>query len=203
MLNADEFENGKRSVCILKPCAAYREYLDMINYYCIRAVAEEKIEKSSLIKKILAAGNRSDWENIGGQLIKSSRIKSLLNDIEEERISSWDEIHDFYISEAKRYRKDLLDHVFSSLKDFMQISSSECNDDSLEYILNRSIEINTIIAERTYESRSKDYQNPYRNMSYTNDLERDAVIGRLDDNSFIKKTREDARVLEDLIRNLL
>jgi len=203
VLNADEFENGRRSVLIIKPCAAYREYLDMINYYCMRIVAEEKIERASLIKKIQAAGNRSEWENIGGQLIKSSRIKSLLNDIEEERISSWDEIHDFYLSEAKRYRKDLLDHVFSSLKDFMQLNNTECNDDSLIALLNRSVEINTIITERTYESRSKDYQNPYRNMSYANDQERDAVIGKLDENSFINKTREDARVIENQIKNLL
>jgi hypothetical protein len=57
-----------------------------------------------------------------------------------------------------------------------------------------------MISERTYESRLKDYRNTFRNLSYANDNERDAVIGRLDDNSFIKKTREDARILNEKIK---
>jgi len=202
-LNADEFENGKRSVIILKPCQAYREYVDMIIYYCSRSFAETGIERTSLIKKIKAAGNRSEWENIGGQLIKSSRIKNLLNDIEEMRTSSWDEVHDFYLSEAKKYQKDLFDHAISSLKDLLQTTSDEIKEESLYKVFIRGIEINQLITRRTYESRSKDYTNPFRNMSYTNEQERDAVLGKLDDNSFIEKTRHDALILEEKIKNLL
>ena len=166
-------------------------------YEVITAVSGR--EKTTLLKKIEAAGNRSEWENVGGQLIKASRIKNLLNDIEEERICSWDEIHEFYLGEAGKYPRDLVDHALSSLKEFIHIDTDSINEETLTKVFIRGIEVNALIAERTYESRSKDYQNPFRNMSYSSDKERDAVIGKLDENSFIDKTREDARVRNNFV----
>ena len=36
------------------------------------------------------------WENIGGQVIPSEKIKKLLQGINEGVILSWNDVHDFY-----------------------------------------------------------------------------------------------------------
>ncbi len=37
-----------------------------------------------------------------------------------------------------------------------------------------------------YESRAKDYTNPFRKMVYENDAEMNKVLGKLEDNSFVQ-----------------
>jgi len=43
-----------------------------------------------------------------------------------------------------------------------------------------------------YATREKDYSNPFRKMVYESTEEMDAVVGRLEDNSFIKQEKEAA-----------
>ena len=200
-LQADHIEHGKRTVNILKPCEAYRGYRDMLMFYSVKNLVSSNLDTPGLVKKIQVSGDRSSWENVGGQLIRKSRVKKFLNDIEHDVVNSWDEIHDFYLSEAQRYPKELFDHAMSSLKELLQLESMTENQESLQEVFLRTVEINRTMTDRCYESRSKDYSNPFRNITFTSEKERDAVIGKLEDNSFIQKTREDSRALEELIKN--
>ncbi len=40
-----------------------------------------------------------------------------------------------------------------------------------------------------YSSRAKDYKNPFRKMVYETNAEMNKVLGRLEDNSFIKQEK--------------
>jgi len=42
------------------------------------------------------------------------------------------------------------------------------------------------MAKGIYDSKAKDYSNPYRKMVYETTAEMNAVVGKLEDNSFIK-----------------
>ncbi len=42
-----------------------------------------------------------------------------------------------------------------------------------------------------YDSRAKDYSNPFRKMAYDNEEEMNAVVGKLEDNSFINDQKQD------------
>jgi hypothetical protein len=44
-----------------------------------------------------------------------------------------------------------------------------------------------------FESRAKDYSNDFRKMPYRNQQEMDAVVGKLEDNSFILQQREELK----------
>jgi hypothetical protein len=44
-----------------------------------------------------------------------------------------------------------------------------------------------------YESRAKDYRNPFRKMVYETEQEMEKVIGKLNDNSFIQQQQEEAK----------
>ncbi|MDA3957436.1 DUF4954 family protein [Oceanispirochaeta sp.] len=202
-LNADNIESGKRSVIILKPCEAYRVYRDMLLLFAVKTLVTSKIDARVILKTIHGCKKRSDWENVGGQLIRKTQVKKLLEGIEKDRVNSWEGIHDFYLREALEYPKDLVDHAFSTLKELFQLEKMEENENSLQGIFHRSLEINRNLDEKCYASRSKDYSNPFRNITYSSDIERDAVVGRLDDDSFIVKNREDTQALEDLIKEYL
>ena len=49
----------------------------------------------------------------------------------------------------------------------------------------QSVESKKWLVDNIHKSREKDYSNPYRNMVYANDAERDAVLGKMEDNAFI------------------
>ena len=46
------------------------------------------------------------------------------------------------------------------------------------------------MTEKIYDSREKDYSNPFREMVYNNKKEMESVVGKLEDNSFIKEQKE-------------
>lgn len=50
-----------------------------------------------------------------------------------------------------------------------------------------------------YDSRSKDYTNPFRQMVYENLQEMNVVTGKLEDNSFIKKEIADLKMYKTAI----
>ena len=52
-----------------------------------------------------------------------------------------------------------------------------------------------ILAE-VYASRKKDYDNPFRKMTYRNNAEMEAVAGTIDSNSFIRQVQEDTENFE-------
>lgn len=53
----------------------------------------------------------------------------------------------------------------------------------------------TYVCEQVYKSRKKDYENVIRNSTFRNLEERDAVNGKLDDNSFVKQIRKETEVM--------
>jgi hypothetical protein len=52
-------------------------------------------------------------------------------------------------------------------------------------LLQRATRTRESIAKGIYESRAKDYDNPFRKMVYESEKEMEKVLGKLKDNSFI------------------
>ena len=104
---------------------------------------------------------------------------------------SWDGIHEFYELEGKEYTRKKMIHGLSSLQDITGIKLSSLTGYQLKELLLQSVESKKWLVENIRKSREKDYSNPYRNMVYENDAERDAVLGKLDDNAFINEQEEE------------
>jgi uncharacterized protein YlbG (UPF0298 family) len=51
-----------------------------------------------------------------------------------------------------------------------------------------------------YRSRKKDFEDPFRKMVYRNEEEMDAVLGKPEDNSFVKQSRSEMEKLKELAR---
>ena len=57
--------------------------------------------------------------------------------------------------------------------------------------LDRGEKVLKYVCDQVYESRKKDYENVIRNSTFRSEAERDAVNGKLDDNSFVKQIKKE------------
>ena len=60
-----------------------------------------------------------------------------------------------------------------------------------------------MLSENIYWSREKDHTNHFRKINYDNDEQMEAVIGKLEDNAFIKQTAEDLKIFKQKVQDLI
>jgi hypothetical protein len=63
--------------------------------------------------------------------------------------------------------------------------------DEWSRFLDRAMEIQELRRDRVYESRQKDYDNPFRRATYRNEAEMFAAIGNIEGNRFVQQIREE------------
>lgn len=185
------WENNHRPTLITKIPEATRIFKEMISLYAgtqlIEHIRNKKITTFNDLKKSLSAKkSRSKWSNIGGQLIRSSEVLELRNAVKKGKIKSWDELHDFYLLQGKNYESDKLDHAYASLLEILNITSKQFTPEVLKVLFKQVIETKSWMGKGIYESRAKDYTNPFRKMVFDNNEEMNKVTGKLEENSFIQ-----------------
>ena len=198
-LYANNIEYGNRSVKILKPSQAYILYRDFVHYYAVRTLIQALITSNVAIKELLSdfEGNPPEkWVNMGGQLIPERNLEELIKLIEEGSINSWEEIHNFYLEQGETYIRNKGCHALFTLKKILNLEKDENILHQWETLCLKAIEIQKYIAIKTRETRKKDYTNEFRNMVYRNTQERDVVLGKLEENSFIKYINQETEQFE-------
>jgi hypothetical protein len=80
-------------------------------------------------------------------------------------------------------------------KDETDVLTKEMWDETLD----NALRIQRFICDQVYESRKKDYENPYRNATFRNEAEKLAVIGSIEDVSFVKQIREETEKFVKLV----
>jgi hypothetical protein len=65
--------------------------------------------------------------------------------------------------------------------------------------LHKAVKVQDFIRDQVYISRKKDYDNPFRQATFRNMEEMIAVIGTIDDNSFIKQVRAETEAFKKLV----
>jgi hypothetical protein len=147
--------------------------------------------------------SRSEWKNIGGQLIPSTDVEKLKNKIKEGKINSWDEVHGFYRNAGNDYEKNKLVHAYSSLLENENITSKQFTAECFISLLKKSIDTKTWMSKGIYESRAKDYNNPFRKMVYESQDEMNAVIGKIEDNHFIQDQFKELEEFKKSVKGLV
>ena len=186
-------EKGKRKVRILKPRKAYNAYGEMILYYAVKNIIRYLDEnKENSIEKLnnMFEGKRlREWINLGGQMMPNEYVEQLRNDINEGVLNTWDEIHQRYNELWENYQQEKLRHSYLSLLYLLQ--TDNLSQEAWNETLDKAVEIQQFICNQVYESRKKDYENPYRNATFRNEEEKIAVIGTIDETSFVKQVKEE------------
>lgn len=203
----DGAENGHRPAEIRKAAAAYHWYRRMLNYYAAREILDFFTRKplstlNRMAAKLPAAGKPGKWENIGGQLIESDTVQSWLQQVRKGQLTDWDQMHSLYASQSVSYADQKLAHALAIYKSVHGIDLSS-NAAELKSLLESSIGFRKELADRIYESRAKDYQNPFRRMVYDNDDEMGIVVGKLEDNGFIHEEQKAFRNFKKRVSSLL
>ena len=185
----NDVENSSRTVLLLKVSQAYDSYVTMLEYYCTHTITKYCLThhiKGSAVKALLSTKhNLTQWHNVGGQLITTSSIKSLLIGIKKGTVHSWQDIRTYYKNEGNTYELQKLHHALATYQ-LYYAQPNVAVITMLTHITTHATHVNKLILDNIIASRAKDYTNPYKLMTYNNASEMDAVIGKLDDNSFIK-----------------
>jgi hypothetical protein len=186
------YENTTRVIEIVKVPQATALFNELIRYYgtmqLLNHFLTNKFRNFDEFKKTLSAKiQRSVWLNIGGQLIQQTEVETVKRNIKNGKVKSWDEVHNFYITEGSNYQRDKLYHAYTSLLEILSITPRQFTADYFINLLQQAIETKTWMCKEIYESRAKDYTNPFRRMVYETTEEMNKVVGSLEDNSFIQQ----------------
>jgi hypothetical protein len=198
----ENMENTKRKQLILKPYKAYHAYGEILHYYAVKNLiarmnSDRKLKSSKMFSD-LKGKRHTNWVNLGGQMMQSDDLDKLRADIGSGKLSTWQEIHSRYDELWVKYQTDKQKHAFATLCELYGIENPDASVWSSA--LEKAIKIQNYISEQVYNSRKKDFDNPYKMTTFRNKDEMNAGLGNLDDNSFIiqiRKETEEFRVLAE------
>ena len=197
-------EKSKRKVVILHPYKAYHAYGDMLTYYAVRNIVsyleEHEDETFQSISKRFDGDRARVWFNLGGQLMSMEDVDQLKSDIKDGTLNTWKEIHHRYNEIWKKYPVDKLRHAYMSLKHMLGVDTLTTDD--WNNALNRGIDLQTYVYNQVYETRKKDYENKFRQATFSSEDEMLAAWGKLDENSFIKQQRNELKEFTERIQNI-
>lgn len=202
------WENSKRKAILTKVPEAKAIFEQLIQLYAanqlISFVQTNNINSVEALKaSVKIPAKRSSFLNIGGQLIKAEEVEKLKSDIKTNKMKSWEDVHQFYIKKGDNYPLTKLQHALASLLELWKIPSSKLNAESLKTLLKKALETKAWLTTGVYDSRAKDYSNPFRKMVYDNNQEMNKVIGKLDDNTFIKDQQAELQQMKKAVNALI
>lgn len=186
-------ENSNRKVVIRKVFSAYHAYGDMILYYAVKTLLDflesnpkENVESLNTKWK---KEKPFSWVNWGGQLIPKSDSEKLYDQIVSGRLNHWDEVHHQYHIVAEHYLTQKARHAFTVLCHLLEteaLSSSQWNES-----LDRAVQIQEHIQMQVHLSRKKDFDHPFRHITFQNTEEMNAVLGNIEEDPIVQFVREE------------
>ena len=202
------FENSQRQTEIVKVPQVINLFKELIAYYGVTQLIEHALENKfssfdELKKSIPTRIQRPKWLNIGGQLITTSDVDKLKNDIKKNKINTWTQVHNYYKKVGTDYKKDKLIHAYTSLLEIENITSKQFTPEVFKTLLEKSVDTKNWMSKEIYSSRAKDYTNPFRKMVYESKEEMNEVIGQLEKNQFIQDQLAEADLYKKTVKSLI
>jgi len=196
----ENMEKSHRKVTIIKPLGGYHAYGQMLLHYAVKnLLAYMQFNTAATfesMKKALQDNARRRWGNLGGQLACEQDIDTLRADIGSGRLNTWRDIHNRYDELWQAYPLEKQRHAFAVLRD---LYDGTLEKEQWQDALRRAVTVQDYICCQVYQSRQKDYENPFRRATYRNDEEMLAALGTIEDNSFIKQVRAETEEFKQRI----
>ena len=188
-------ENGSRKVRILKAYEAYHAYGEMITYYAVRNILRFLRENPSVslaeLCDELESKRQREWINMGGQLMNGDDVEQLIHDINYGVLNNWADIHHRYDEIWRSYPMEKLRHAYLSLIFLHKNTDTTLTPELWKQTLLEAKHIQQYVCDQVYLTRKKDYDNAYRSATFRNEEEKIAVIGTIDEVSFVKQIRQE------------
>jgi len=201
---ATGMENTRRQTIILKAKEAYAIYKRIVRYYCITQVMEwcqikEIKNAAEFTTQLPTRLPVHEWQNIGGQLIPAEDVKNMIERITSGKLKSWDELHNWYGMESARYPEKKALHAIAVLKTITGEHPAKWKPETWKLLFDETLATRQWLVTKSFESRQKDYTNPFRLMMYDNKEELEQVLGKLEENEFILQERKELSTFATII----
>lgn len=196
-------ERSERPVRIMKVVEAWNAYRQMLVFYGVRTVAEYLATYGIHFGYFAAQAPKQvsfAWVNMGGQLVPEEKVDALRAGIRSGLFAGWKDIHEQYEAWWNAYPRDKAENGWAVLKrvtGLADMGGAEWN-----CLLDEALGIRMYIEDQVYITKKKDYTNYFREITYRNAGERDAVLGRVEDNSFIRTARQDTVRFREMIEKV-
>jgi hypothetical protein len=201
------WENTNRKTELQKVPQAIKLFKELITYYgtmeVLNCIQKKFTDFESLKKNLSARIQRSEWLNIGGQLIQKTEIEKMKHDIRSGKIKSWEELHSFYRQQGNAYATDRLNHAYTSLLEILNITPKQFTPALFKKLLQQALDTKEWMCKAIFDSRAKDYNSPFRKMVYDTTREMNKVMGRLEDNGFIQQQLAELDAMKTQVKSLL
>ena len=198
----------KFGAVIYKPVQAYKMYRKIVKYFATRTLMDfcqslnQEMLTLDLVERIRKLPLYTEWENVGGQVIPSEKIKELFEAIKNGTVNNWESVHQFYKFCECAYEQYKVRYALYLLE---QLYSRPIEEFSVDLYRNITDDVSIVaydIFNASLKSREKDYKDYYRSMVYHSENELNAVIGPLEDNSFLRQLRSDTEEFTKKIREI-
>lgn len=197
---------------ILKPAQGYREYRKVTKYFAVKALvawADRNGVRSLEMKHFKDVEKLplyTAWVNIGGQVIPEEKLNELFDAIREGHINSWKGVHAFYDECDASYGGWKTRYALWVLEQLYTRPYTDFTPEVWKDIRADVTAVSDYMYENSIVSREKDYSDYFRSITYRNEEEMLAVVGKLEENSFLKELKDttagfDSR-LEDLFSKI-
>lgn len=188
---ADGFENSNRKVQILKTGKAYHIFRQLLLYYTATQVQAwcraHKIEShAGFAQSVPARLPQPEWQNIGGQLIPEPDVQLVIKNMVDGELDGWEALHQWYGQQGESYEEKKAIHSFALYKQLTGKSPGKLSAEALAELLTTGLSTRQWLAAQAWQSRAKDYANPFKKMLYSSDAEMEAVLGKMDDNEYLQ-----------------
>jgi hypothetical protein len=209
-------EHSSRPTVIFKIKKAAAAYREMLLYYSVKTLCDylecrPELTYSAFINEMETnhyCQRISGWVNLGGQITPAQKTDRLREKIRQGAVDSWDDVHKSYREIWAEYPLDKTRHAW----EVYRYLYPESNKHPLLLIENFKKELKTLIqirrsiAEHVYESRAKDFNEPFRSITYRNREEMEQVLGTAQSNSFYvliqKRTRQQEKSVKTMLKRL-
>lgn len=196
----ENMEKSKRKIVIIKPFGGYHAYGQMLLHYAVKnLLAYMQFNTGASfesMKNALGENARRQWGNLGGQLVPEQDIDKLRADIGSGVLNTWQDIHNRYDELWQAYPLEKQRHAFAVLK---ELYYGRLEKEQWQDALARSVKVQEYVCYQVYQSRQKDFENPFRRATYRNEAEMLAALGTIEDNSFVKQVRAETEEFKQLV----
>jgi len=200
-------ERGRRDQVILKPLEALAAYRQMLRWYAVKTIAAFFDSRSdldfngllSLLGREKREGRVKNWVNMGGQIVPAFRVDALRREITDGKYKNWDEIHAVYDQWHEQYPLDRACHAFALLS----LPAGSGMAQALVNEFRAAIETSRLINSQILETRAKDFKNTFKMATFRNAAEMEKVLGKPENDSFIKFSNEKSRCFEEMIARVI
>jgi Domain of unknown function (DUF4954)/Domain of unknown function (DUF6819) len=192
---AEDVENSRRQVVVIKVGSAYRAYEQMLLYYAgkdlLAYMGDDPRRDFRSMCDELGGARETEWVNLGGQLAMRGDVDKLKAAIRSGELATWHDVHAEYDKLWDEYPMARHRHAFATLADLM--GGGELTSEAWVSAIDEWIAIEDLVAEQTYATRRKDFESPFRQMSYETTEEMSSVLGTAEENSFVHQMRDEAQ----------